>query len=207
MSNGRNPFDPGYYRTDELRQMGFAAIGENVSISKGCNIIGLPHISIGDNVRIDFATTIIAGAAGVRIGSYIHIGAYGYISGGSGVDIGNFANLSQRVSLYTSNDNYLGGSFTNPMVPAEHTDVARGPIRLGAHVLLGSGTIVLPDADIPEGVSCGALSLMKGPFQPWTIYAGQPARALKARTPIDPEGRVAATLLGQSASGSSSRSS
>jgi acetyltransferase-like isoleucine patch superfamily enzyme len=48
-----SPFDPGYFDSAELRTFGFKAIGENVQISRACNIVGLGNISIGANVRID----------------------------------------------------------------------------------------------------------------------------------------------------------
>jgi galactoside O-acetyltransferase len=195
--SGENPFDAGYCETADLRELGFADVGENVRISRGCNIVGLENISIGSHVRIDFATTIIAGAAGLQIGSYVHIGAYGYLSAGAGITIGNFANLSQRVSLYTANDTYQGGCFTNPMIPAEYTDIIRGPIHLGAHVLLGSGALVLPQTTIGDGASVGALSLVREDLDPWTIYAGIPARRRGPRARIDPDGQIAARLLSQ----------
>lgn len=194
--SGINPFDRGYYHSDELREFGFAEVGHNVRISKSCNIVGLQNIRIGNHVRIDFAVTITAGAAGVRIGSYVHIGSYAYLSGGQGIEIGNFANLSQRVSIYTANDDYTGGSFTNPTVPAELCDVSRAPVKIGEHVILGSGSVILPGAVLPEGVSLGTLSFMRAqPVEAWGVYAGIPARKLGMRTEVDPGGHIAADLL------------
>lgn len=196
MSN-RNPFDAGYFETDELREMGFAQVGDHVRIARGCNIIGLEHISLGAHVRIDFATTIVASAAGFRIGSYVHIGAYCYLSGGAGLTMGDFVNLSQRVSVYTANDTYQGGCFTNPTVPAEYTQVTRAPVHLKDHVLLGSGTVVLPGVTMGIGVSVGALSLIREDLEPWTIHAGIPAKYRGARAQIDPDKSIANALLGK----------
>lgn len=186
--------DPGYYESAELREAGLAQVGENVLISRHCNIVGLENIEIGDNVRVDFGATIIAGDAGVRIGSFIHIGAYCYLSGGHGIELGDFANLSQRVSIYTSNDDYTGGSFTNPTVPAALKNVQNASVLIGAHAILGSGAIVLPGADLGEGTAVGALSLIRKPAKAWTIYAGVPAKPLRARPETDPDGRITAHL-------------
>ncbi|SOH95500.1 galactoside O-acetyltransferase [Monaibacterium marinum] len=196
MSN-KNPFNAGYFETDELREMGFAQVGDHVRIARGCNIVGLEHISLGAHVRIDFATTIVASAAGVRIGSYVHIGAYCYLSAGAGLIIGNFVNLSQRVSIYTASDTYQGGCFTNPTVPAEYTRVTRAPVHLKDHVLLGSSTVVLPGVTIGIGVSVGALSLIREDLEPWTIHAGIPAQFRGERMQIDPDNSIANTLLGE----------
>ena len=68
-----NPFDPGYYTSPELRSFGFARVGENSVIARNCTIIGLENITIGDNVRIDGFTSLIAPNGRIRIGSYVHI--------------------------------------------------------------------------------------------------------------------------------------
>ncbi len=190
-----NSLNPGYYTSPELRALGFAAVGTNVFISKHCNIVGSQNIYLASNIRIDYATTIVAGSAGVRIGNYVHIGAYCYLSGGHGITIADFAGLSQRVTIHTSTDDYLGGVFTNPTVPAELTRIHAAAISIGRHAILGSGAVVLPKADIAEGVAIGALSMVNKPTKSWTIYGGVPAKILRARAPIDPDGLMAARLL------------
>lgn len=56
----KNPFDPGYYGSEELRRIGFKSVGENVRIARNCTIVGLKNVAIGDNVRIDGFCTIVA---------------------------------------------------------------------------------------------------------------------------------------------------
>ncbi len=63
----QNPFDPGYYCSEELRTFGFGSVGKNVQIARNCTIIGLPNISIGNHVRIDAYTAIIAPRGYVRL--------------------------------------------------------------------------------------------------------------------------------------------
>ena len=72
-----NPFDVGFFTEHELKKFGFKNLGKNISIAKNCTIIGLGNISIGDNVRIDGYTTIVASGNGfLNLGSFIHIGGY-----------------------------------------------------------------------------------------------------------------------------------
>ncbi len=66
-SDGRSHKDPCkihlipvYYTEDEARTFGFKSVGRNVRIAKNAQIIGLDRITIGDNVRIDGFTNIIA---------------------------------------------------------------------------------------------------------------------------------------------------
>ncbi len=182
----RNPFDPGNYCSDELRTFGFKAIGDNVRISRACNIVGLENIEIGNNVRIDAYCQLIAVGGPIRLGSYIHIGGGCFLTARGGIEMGDFSGLSQNVAIYTATDDYLGRHMTNPMVPEHLTGVRVAPVRIGRHAIVGSGSVILPGAHLGEGVAVGALSLMTNPAPEWTVYAGSPARkrADRQRQPL-----------------------
>jgi galactoside O-acetyltransferase len=99
----KNPFNLGYYKTEELKNFGFLSIGDDVQIAKTCNIVGIENISIGNNVRIDAFTTIVSSKKEkIIIGSNIHIGAYCYLSGNYGIEIYDFSNfkLSKQSIFY-----------------------------------------------------------------------------------------------------------
>lgn len=177
-----NPFNPGYYNTEELQSMGFASVGKNVSIGKNCTIIGLENISIGNNVRIDGFTTITAHGGSLTLGDYIHIGGYCFIAAGAGITMKDFSGLSQGVKLYSKSDDYSGRSMTNPTVPSEFTNVKSGPIVLEEHVIIGSGSVVLPGVTIGKGSAVGALSLVTRYLPGGAIYAGQPAKPIADRS-------------------------
>ena len=177
----RNPFDAGYYSSNELRDFGFLSIGENVRVAKDCSIVGLENIALGDNVRIDSFSSIVAISGYVKIGRYVHIGGGAYIGGAGGVTLEDFSGLSGGVALYSASDDYTGRALTNPTVPRAFTAVKQAPIRLGRHVIIGSGSIVLPGCEIGEGSAVGALSLVNKPLDPWGIYSGTPCKRLSAR--------------------------
>lgn len=177
-----NPFDPGYYNENELKEFGIGSIGKNVLIAKNCTIIGIENISIGDNVRIDGFSTIIAAQPGyLRMGSYIHVGGYSAIFAGAGVEMMDFSGLSQGVKIYTTSDNYDGSVMTNPTVPAEFTGVIRAPIHIGKHVIVGAQSIILPGVTIEDGCAVGANSLMTKNTNAWSVYFGSPAKCIKQR--------------------------
>lgn len=178
-----NPFNPAYYSEDDLRQAGFKSIGKNVRIAKNCTIIGLENIEIGDNVRIDgYCTIIAAGDGWVKLGSHIHIGGYCLLSAGDGIRLNDFSGLSQGVRLYSRTDDYSGKHLTNPTVPEKYTGVSRGTVTLGRHVIVGSGSVVLPKVTIGDGSAVGALSLVMKSLEPWGIYFGSPAKRIKERS-------------------------
>lgn len=178
----KNPFDVGYYESAELRSFGFGRIGANVSIAKNCTIVGLHNISIGNNVRIDSDSHLIASSGSIRLGSYIHIGGGSKLNGRAGIEMEDFSGLSQDVKVYSSSDDYTGRRMTNPMVPPEYTGARSSAVHIGRHAIIGSGSIILPGASVGEGAAVGALTLVTRALDPWAIYSGNPARRIRERS-------------------------
>jgi len=171
-----NPFDPGYHSSFELRQLGFARVGERSAISRSCTIIGLANITIGDDVRIDGYTSIIAPHGRVRIGSHVHIGIGCVLGARGGIEIGDFSSLSSGVRILTAVDDYGGRYMTNSTLPDDVLHVHSAPVRLGRYVPVGAGALILPGVDIEEGAAIGAMSMVPHSLKGWTIYAGNPAK-------------------------------
>lgn len=175
-------FNPGYYTEEQLIKHGIKSVGENVRIAKNCTIVGLDKITIGDNVRIDGFTTIIATGDGfLNMGSYIHIGGLTTILASSGVVMHDFSCLSHGVKIYTKSDDYSGEFMTNPTVPAHLTNVQSGEVVIGRHAIVGTQSSIMPDIQLAEGSAIGANSLVTKNTQEWSIYAGSPARKIKER--------------------------
>lgn len=175
--------DSGYYDESELASEGFYGIGRDVHVAKNCTVVGASRISMGNHVRIDGYCTLIAPEGGsITIGSYVHIAAYSLLAGGDGIVLEDFAGLSQGVRIYTRSDDYSGEYLTNPTVPAQYTNLTTGRVTLRRHVIVGSGTVILPKVTIGVGTSVGALSLVTRDLEEWGVYAGCPVRRLKDRS-------------------------
>jgi galactoside O-acetyltransferase len=166
---------------DALEALGFAALGEDVRISERASIYGAARIRLGSHVRIDDFCVLSAGAGGIEIGNYVHIAVYSLLIGAARISMADFSGLSARVSIYSSSDDYSGAFMTNPMVPAEFTGVNHASVTLGRHVIVGSGSVVLPGVTFHEGSAVGALSLVYKDCEAFGIYAGNPARRIKER--------------------------
>ena len=178
-----NPFNPGYYDEHDLKDAGFKSLGRNIQIAKNCTIIGLENISIGDNVRIDgYCGLIAAGDGWITLSSFIHIGGYSFLSAGDGIRMDDFSGLSQGVRIYSRTDDYTGKYLTNPTVPAKYTGIARGTVALERHVIIGSGSVILPKLTIGEGSSVGALAVVTKSLEPWGVFVGCPAKRLRDRS-------------------------
>jgi galactoside O-acetyltransferase len=144
-------------------------------------IFGEADVEIGENVRIDAHCIITAGPGRVTIGDNVHIGAATHLFGTAGIEIADFANVSSRVSLFSTNDDYTEGYLTNPMVPEELRKVTEAPVKLDRHAIVGCGAIVLPGVTVGLGAAVGALSLVKHDVEPFTVVAGTPARPVGTR--------------------------
>jgi acetyltransferase-like isoleucine patch superfamily enzyme len=170
-----------YMPEGELRSLPFRHIGDGVLIDRSVSLVDIEKLSIGDNVRIDAFTMIIA-TGEINIGSHIHISAYCCLAGRAGIELNDFSGLSSGVRLYSVSDDYSGASLTNVTIPDRFKQPVCGKVLLGRHVIIGSGTIVLPSVHVAEGCAIGAMSLVTKSTEAWGVYAGIPARRIRDRS-------------------------
>jgi maltose O-acetyltransferase len=88
------------------------------------------------------------------------------------VEIGDDVFLGPAVQIYTA---------THPLDAAERIrgpELAR-PVRIGARVWLGGGTIVLPGVTIGDGTTIGAGSVVTRDVPAGVLAAGNPCRVLR----------------------------
>jgi len=108
----------------------------------------------------------------VSIGDRSWIGDDAVLYALDDITIGSDAVISQRAYLCTGSH--------------DHTDPAFGlktaPIRIGDGAWIAIDGLVLPGVTVGTGAVLGAKSLLIKDAEPWTIYVGQPARAIGPRT-------------------------
>ena len=166
---------------EQIESMGFNSVGENTLLSDKASYYNCKNIDIGNNTRIDDFCVLSAGEGGIKIGSYVHIAIGVSLIGNEIITVKDFAGLSSRVSIYSSNDDYSGKYMTNPMIPSELTNVTHGAVSIGKHVIIGSGSVILPNVILEDGVAVGALSLVTKNCTEFGIYIGTPAKRVKER--------------------------
>ncbi len=176
-----NPFDQGYFNSDDLNKFGFKNIGKNVSVAKNTTIIGLENISIGNNVRIDSGTIIAAKSGFLEIENFVHISAYCHLACKGGIRMKSFSGLSQGVKIYTITDNLSEPVLTNPTTPKKYFKPKVDKVELSKHVIIGTGSVIMPGVTIGEGSAVGALSYVNKSLGSWGIFGGIPAKKLKER--------------------------
>lgn len=165
----------------QLKEYRFLHVGKNVRISDKASFYGASRISIDDNSRIDDFCVLSAGTGGIYIGKNVHIAVFCSLIGQGKIDLNDFVNLSSRVSIYSSSDDYSGNTMTNPTIPDEFKKVAHGPVILGKHVIVGVGSAILPNVEIADGSGVAALSLVKQNVPKGVIVGGTPARKIAVR--------------------------
>lgn len=188
-----------FYNESELLGLGFASLGKNVKISRKASIYNAGKISIGDFCRIDDFCILSAGSGGISIGRNVHVAVFSGLIGAALITIDDFANISSRVIIYSSNDDYSGEALTNPTLPSQFTNVRSAPVHIEKHVIIGSGSIVLPGVTLHEGAAVGALSLINRDCERFSVYVGSPAKRLRSRSErlLEAEKRYADWLLAE----------
>tara|TARA_Y100001958_G_C20936206_1_gene344539 strand:- start:125 stop:634 length:510 start_codon:yes stop_codon:yes gene_type:complete len=156
-----------------LKSLNFKSVGSNVSISKNATIIGEKNISLGSNVRIDDYTIISAENGSLIVGSNVHIGGQSYFGCSGNIQIGNNVNISQGSRFYSKINDYLEFDVTEKYILKK--------IKIEDNVIIGSGTVIIGECTISEGVTIGALSFVKGNLKSWSVYAGNPIKFINTR--------------------------
>jgi len=157
-------------------------VGEDVFISPYVEIKRPQLISIGNHVAIDTGFYIVTAA---EIGDYIHIAPYVHVIGSEKgfLIMGHFTNISLGGKIVCGSDSFLGdGLISAPGLPEEFKDTLKiEPVVFQNFANTGANVTILPGVTLAEGCVIGANSLVTKNTEPWTIYAGSPAKAIKTR--------------------------
>jgi galactoside O-acetyltransferase len=96
--------------------------------------------------------------------------------------IEDFCFVSVGARMVCASEEFHGEGLIGPIIPDEYKDVQIvRPIVLRRFSGVCANSVVLPGVEMAEGSILGANSLLKESTEPWTIYAGSPARPIKRR--------------------------
>lgn len=128
--------------------------GNNISLYSGVQIWGDGHITLGDNVAIGKDTIIFAHQS-MYIGSDTSIAGQCYI-----IDSDHG---TERTSLI------------------REQKLITEPIYIGEDVWIGAGSKILKGSYLSQGSIIGAMSLVKGFTEPYSVNVGIPAKKINHR--------------------------
>ena len=118
----------------------------------------------------------------MTIGRNVHIAVFCNVAGGEeGVWLDDFSGLAYGCQVFSQSDDYSGRSLTNPTVPERFKHETKKPVRIGRHCIIGTSSLIFPGVTVGEGTSVGAMAMVTKSTEEWSVYAGQPAKRLKAR--------------------------
>lgn len=166
----------------ELLKIGVKIEGAGARVSDKASIYNAGRIRIGANSRVDDFCVLSAGSGGIKLGSYVHLGVGCILLGDGEIVFEDFSSMSAGGKIYSASDDFSGEVLTNPTVPLEYRKVTSRPVRVGSHVIIGAGSIILPGVTLGPGSAVGAMSLVTGDVAPGIIVAGIPARRVGERS-------------------------
>ena len=171
-----------YYDEHDLKDFGFRSLGRNVRISSDARVYGAERISIGDDVRIDDFVMLAAGEGYVTIGNACYIARCCNLTGTFGIEMRDYSSMAANTVIYSASDDYSGEYMTAQAIPKEFTKFVGGKVTLGRHVIVGASSVIIGAADIGEGCSLGAVTVVVNTdLDAWGMYVGNPARRVKER--------------------------
>lgn len=156
--------------------------GNDVYISHSAEIRRPELCRIGNHVAIDsffYCTTQL------EIEDYVHISPHVAVIGGktTGLYVEDFCFISVGSRLVCGSELFFGDGLIGPLIPDEYKDKQKlEPITLKRFSGTLANSVVLPGVVLAEGSVLGANSLLKENTEPWTVYAGNPARPVRKRS-------------------------
>jgi len=127
-------------------------LGERTVLQSGLRITNPESVSIGANCNF---------AQGI------------FITGGGGVEIGDWVGCGPDVKIWSVNHR-----FEDPDRPWLLQGWEKKPVRIEDDVWLGAGVFVMPGITIGKGAIISACALVNKTIPPYALVAGNPARVV-----------------------------
>ena len=111
----------------------------------------------------------------LSVGDHTWLGEGVWIDNLGAVHIGAHCCLSQGVYICTGNHDWSDPAFA----------LRVEPVSVAAHSWVGAFSIIGPGVSLGEGTVITAGSVVTVDTEPWTVYSGNPAQAMKKRDMLD----------------------
>ncbi|MEW8506770.1 MAG: acyltransferase [Candidatus Thiodiazotropha sp.] len=146
----------GFLLRKKILQKRFKRAGENLRIHKGCRIINIENLEVGDNV---------------------HFGVDSYIQAGGGIVIGDYTEMGPGTKIWSQTHIY-----DDPDSNLEGAGYEYKKVEIGKNVWIGANSFIMPGVVIEDGSVVSACSLVGAKRWPAnSIIAGNPARRIGER--------------------------
>ncbi|MDE2483316.1 MAG: acyltransferase [bacterium] len=112
----------------------------------------------------------------LRVGRHFGCNTGSYINAIGGIEMGDYVLIGSNVTISSGMhpiEGALPPVFARPVVPK--------PIRIEDDVWIGAGAVIMPGVTLRRGTVIGANSVVTRDTEPYTVYVGAPARAVRTR--------------------------
>lgn len=132
----------------------------------------------GDHISIDMCVYC---SVKLYLGNWVHISPLTSIIGGikSSLTIGDFAGISTGARIVCGSEDFVNSLLG--FMPEEFKTDVYGNNVIHNFAWVGAGAIVLPNIVMAEGSVLGAGAVLTRDTEPWMVYVGNPAKAVKMR--------------------------
>ncbi|HET6224881.1 MAG TPA: acyltransferase [Bacteroidia bacterium] len=158
--------------------------GEKVQVDSSVTVASTAVVEIryGGEISIDAYTELLDGVlvlsygGKIKIGKKCSINAYTIVYGHGGVTIGDAVLIAGHCMIIPNNHNYKD----KHVAIRDQGSTSKG-IVIENDVWIGHGCSILDGVTIGKGAVIAAGSVVNRSVEPYTIYAGVPAKKIKDR--------------------------
>lgn len=153
-------------------------------IASGALLYGAARITAGRRLFIDRRAYLSCGSLNngggyIRMGDYVEIGPYAVLWGHGGITIGSDVHIGAHVSITAHEALRPQPDKADPAVPL---DFEFNEVVIEDHVLICSGTTIVPGVRIGHHSMIGAGAVVVSDIPPYSLAVGCPARVVKPLT-------------------------
>lgn len=158
------------------------SLGKNVTIWDGAKIIYPENVVIGDESMIDAFALLYAAGEGIHVGRFCHITVHCTLFAGGKVEMGDFSAIGPRGVILGSTDDYNGEGLIGLSILNRYRNTKNPGVKIGRHVHIGAGSIILPGVELGDGCSIGAGSVVTRSMPEWSVCYGNPCKMVRVKS-------------------------
>lgn len=167
-----NIISKNYYSKEELLNIGFEHIGDQVKVSRKTGIYVPEKVWIGNNVTVEAFTKI---SPNVILLDNVYIGPFCALHGDKGIFLSENVYIESHVCMYSSTSDYSGIYMASAMVGGgEYGGDLGEKIIIEKNAIVSANCCILPGSIIRENVFIMPRSLVKKDTKKNAFYTGIP---------------------------------
>lgn len=167
-----------------LRSKSQLDVGKSVSIGDQVTIdaTSVKGIQLGQSVTIDTGAVLRASGVirnlgrGIVIGDRSSVGAFNFLHGGGGIEIGQDCLIGPGVSIFS--ENHVTEDTRRPI---REQGESRSSVTIGDDVWIGAGVTIVAGVSVGAGAVIGAGAVVTSNVPAYAVFGGVPARQIGIR--------------------------